>query len=88
MRHVIEGYAKKSGIGMHFSLNYLMISHNVPRAPCYDGHIGKAEKQRQAFIDLKSRLSMGYAEEAVIVTLGVQESVNVMRTLFFSRNPL
>ncbi len=48
----------------------------------------KAEKQRQAFIDLKSRLSMGYAEEAVIVTLGVQESVNVMRTLFFSRNPL
>ena len=38
----IEGYAKKSGIGMHLSLNHLMISHNVPRAPCYDGHIGKS----------------------------------------------
>ncbi len=48
----------------------------------------KAEKQHQAFIDLKSWLSMGYAEEAVIVTLGIQESVNVMRMLFFSCNPL
>ncbi len=38
----IEGYAKKSGIGMHLSLNHLMISHNVPRAPCYNGHIRKS----------------------------------------------
>ncbi len=48
----------------------------------------QAEKLRQAFIALKSRLSMGYAAEAVIVTLGVQETVHVMRTLFFSCNLL
>ncbi len=36
----IEGYAKKSGIGMHLSPNLLIISHNFTRPSCYDGHIG------------------------------------------------
>ncbi len=36
---------------------------------------GQAEQFRQAFIDLKSQLSMGFAKESVIVTLGVQELV-------------
>ncbi|PBK98147.1 hypothetical protein ARMGADRAFT_569013 [Armillaria gallica] len=58
----IEGYAKKSGIGR-------LVTMDISE---------QAEKLRQAFIDLKSRLSMGYAAEAVIVTLGVQESMDVM----------
>ncbi|KAK0439718.1 uncharacterized protein EV420DRAFT_1733535 [Desarmillaria tabescens] len=58
----IEGYTKESGIKHLFEMD---IS-------------GQAEKFRQAFVDLKSHLSMGYAKEAVIVTLGVQKSVDVL----------
>ncbi|KAK0421599.1 hypothetical protein EV421DRAFT_2068852, partial [Armillaria borealis] len=58
----IEGYAKKSGIER-------LVSTNISE---------QAEKLRQAFINLKSRLSMEYVAEAVIVTLGVQESMDVM----------
>ncbi|KAK0439721.1 uncharacterized protein EV420DRAFT_1733548 [Desarmillaria tabescens] len=58
----IEGYTKESGIKHLFEMD---IS-------------GQAEKFRQAFVDLKSHLSMGYAKEAVVVTLGVQKSVDVL----------
>ncbi|KAK0438258.1 hypothetical protein EV421DRAFT_1906793 [Armillaria borealis] len=57
----IEGYAKKSGIGRLFTMD---IS-------------GQAEKFRQAFVDLKDQLTRGFARESAIVTLGVQELVNV-----------
>ncbi|PBK66608.1 hypothetical protein ARMSODRAFT_1006001 [Armillaria solidipes] len=69
----IEGYAKKSRIGRLFTMD---IS-------------GQAEKFRQAFADLKGKLSMGLAKEAVIVTLGVQKSVDdlVMRELLRKLEP-
>ncbi len=47
---------------------------------------GQAEIFRQAFINLKRQLSMGLAKEAVIVTLGVQKSVDVLGETFFSCN--
>ncbi|SJL17586.1 uncharacterized protein ARMOST_21138 [Armillaria ostoyae] len=58
----IEGYAKKSGITHLFEMNI----------SC------QAAKFRQAFVDLKYHLSMGLAKEAVIVTLGVQKSVDIL----------
>ncbi len=45
---------------------------------------GQAEKFRQAFADLKDQLTRGFARESAIVTLGVQELVNVQSALFFS----
>ncbi|PBK66630.1 hypothetical protein ARMSODRAFT_352149 [Armillaria solidipes] len=51
----------KSGIGRVFTMD---IS-------------GQAEKFRQAFADLKDQLTRGFARESAIVTLGVQELVNV-----------
>ncbi len=39
---------------------------------------GQAAKFRQAFVDLKHRLSMGLAKEVVIVTLGMQKSVDIL----------
>ncbi|KAK0452864.1 uncharacterized protein EV420DRAFT_626870 [Desarmillaria tabescens] len=57
----IEGYAKKSGIEHLFTMDLS----------------GQAENFRQAFIDLKGQLSMGFARESAIVTLGVQELVNI-----------
>ncbi|PBK98114.1 hypothetical protein ARMGADRAFT_568599 [Armillaria gallica] len=58
----IEGYAKKSGIGR-------LVTMDISE---------KAKDFHQAFTDLKGQLSMGLAKEVVIVTLGVQESMNVM----------
>ncbi|KAK0439728.1 uncharacterized protein EV420DRAFT_1169158 [Desarmillaria tabescens] len=58
----IEGYTKESGIKHLFKMD---IS-------------AQAEIFRQAFVDLKNHLSMGYAKEAVIVTLGVQKSVDIL----------
>ncbi|KAK0234409.1 hypothetical protein EDD85DRAFT_955231 [Armillaria nabsnona] len=57
----IEGYAKKSGIGRLFTID---IS-------------GQAAKFHQAFADLKDQLTRGFARESAIVTLGVQELVNI-----------
>ncbi len=45
---------------------------------------GQTKIFRQAFVNLKNRLSMGFAKEAVIVTLGVQQSVDVLGETFFS----
>ncbi|KAK0452928.1 uncharacterized protein EV420DRAFT_1697654 [Desarmillaria tabescens] len=58
----IEGYTKESGIKHLFEID---IS-------------GQAEIFRQAFVNLKNHLNMGFAKEAVIVTLGVQKSVDVL----------
>ncbi|KAK0438238.1 hypothetical protein EV421DRAFT_2021353 [Armillaria borealis] len=62
----IECYAKKSGIKHLFEMD---IS-------------GQAAKFRQAFVDLKHHLSMGSVKEAVIVTLGVQKSVDILGAPF------
>ncbi|KAK0234412.1 hypothetical protein EDD85DRAFT_792463 [Armillaria nabsnona] len=59
----IEGYAKKSGIGRLFTID---IS-------------GQAEKFHRGFADLKDQLTRGFARESVIVTLGVQELVNIQK---------
>ncbi|KAK0438250.1 hypothetical protein EV421DRAFT_2037891 [Armillaria borealis] len=56
----IEGYAKKSRIGRLVTIDISV----------------QAENFHQAFTDLKGQLSMGLAKEAVIVTLGVQKSVD------------
>ncbi len=48
----------------------------------------QTEKFRQAFAVLKGQLSMGYAREAVIVTLGIQESADVLSAPFFSSSLL
>ncbi|KAK0200219.1 hypothetical protein DFS33DRAFT_1395744 [Desarmillaria ectypa] len=61
----IEGYAKKSEIECFFAMNVS----------------GQTEKFRQAFIDLKSQLSMGFTKESIIVTLGVQQLVIGVREL-------
>ncbi len=45
---------------------------------------GQGTKFRQAFVDLKHYLSMGLEKEAVIVTLGVQKSVDVLGAPFSS----
>ncbi|KAK0438269.1 hypothetical protein EV421DRAFT_1972095 [Armillaria borealis] len=82
----IEGYAKKTGIECLFTMDVL----------------GNAENFRLAFIDLKNQLSLGFAKEAVIVTLGVQqlvsgvwelvisvqERVDLQSVSFFSCNPV
>ncbi|KAK0214467.1 hypothetical protein IW262DRAFT_1466199 [Armillaria fumosa] len=57
----IEGYAKKSGIGHLFMMD---IS-------------GQAAKFHQAFTDLKNQLTRGITRESAIITLGVQELVNI-----------
>ncbi|KAK0481276.1 hypothetical protein IW261DRAFT_1562554 [Armillaria novae-zelandiae] len=69
----IEGYAKKSGIGCLFTLD---IS-------------GKAKEFLEAFDDLKDQLTRGLARESVIITLGVQELVNIqiMRDLLRDLHP-
>ncbi|SJL17581.1 uncharacterized protein ARMOST_21133 [Armillaria ostoyae] len=59
----VEGYAKKGEIEHLFKMDVS----------------GQAEKFHQAFVDLKNRLSMGFAKEAVFVTLGVQKSVDVLK---------
>ncbi len=43
---------------------------------------GQAEKFHQAFADLKGQLSMKLAKEAVVVTLGVQKSVDDLSAPF------
>ncbi|SJL16194.1 uncharacterized protein ARMOST_19713 [Armillaria ostoyae] len=58
----IEGYAKKSGIEHLFATDVS----------------GQAENFRQAFADLKCQLSMKVAKESIIVTLGVQNSVDIL----------
>ncbi len=84
----IEGYAKKSGIGMHLSLNYFMVLTMFPGCLVTMDILEKAKNFHQAFTNLKGQLSMGLAKEAVIVTLGVQESMDVMHALFFHCNLL
>ncbi len=84
----IEGYAKKSGIGMHLSFNYFMVLTTFPGRLVTMDISEKAKNFHQAFTNLKGQLSTGLAKEAVIVTLGVQESMDVMRALFFRCNLL
>ncbi|SJL00968.1 uncharacterized protein ARMOST_04282 [Armillaria ostoyae] len=69
----IEGYAKKTEIEKIFTMDISV----------------QAENFHQAFTDLKGQLSMGLAKEAVIVTLGVQKSVDdlVMRELLRKLEP-
>ncbi|PBK98170.1 hypothetical protein ARMGADRAFT_1161666 [Armillaria gallica] len=69
----IEGYAKKTGMEKFFTMDISV----------------QAEIFHQAFIDLKGQLSMGLAKEAVIVTLGVQKSVDdmIMRELLRKLEP-
>ncbi|PBK98181.1 hypothetical protein ARMGADRAFT_1075044 [Armillaria gallica] len=66
----IEGYAKKSGIGRLFTID---IS-------------GQAAKFHQAFAGLKDQLTRGFARESVIVTLGVQELVNIQIMMLHLQN--
>ncbi|SJL14640.1 uncharacterized protein ARMOST_18105 [Armillaria ostoyae] len=66
----IEAYAKKSETERFFAMDVS----------------GQAKIFRQAFIDLKGQLSMGFAKEAVIVTLGVQKSVDVLVMMDRLRN--
>ncbi|PBK88460.1 hypothetical protein ARMGADRAFT_1084414 [Armillaria gallica] len=58
----IEGYAKKSGIENLSAMDTVSV---------------QAEKFHQAFAGLKDQLTRGLARESVIVTLGVQDLVNV-----------
>ncbi len=43
--------------------------------------LSQAEQFHQAFIDLKSQMSMGFAKESVIVTLGIQQLVSGVQEL-------
>ena len=83
----IEGYAKKSRIGMPLSRSHFMISDRSSEHLFATDVSGQAENFRQAFADLKCQLSMKVAKESIIVTLGVQNSVDILSESFFSCIP-